>query len=47
MIPGAFPDKVTSDIDLTDEAIVQCDVPVPKINRQVSDGTLQMITNKF
>ena len=31
MIPGAFPDKVTSDIDLTDEAIVQCDVP--KINR--------------
>ena len=45
MIPGAFPDKVTSDIDLTDEAIVQCDVP--KINRQVSDGTLQMITNKF
>ena len=31
MIPGAFPDKVTSDIDLTDEAIVQRDVP--KINR--------------
>ena len=25
--PGAFPDKVTSDIDFTDEVVVQCDVP--------------------
>ena len=31
MLPGAFPDKVTLDIDLTDEAVVQCDVPVVKI----------------
>ena len=28
--PGAFPDKVTPDIDFTDE-VVQCDVPVVKI----------------
>ena len=25
MLPGAFPDKVTTDIDFTVEAIVQCD----------------------
>ena len=31
MLPGAFPDKVTLDIDLTDETVVQCDVPVVKI----------------
>ena len=31
MLPGAFPDKVTLDIDLADEAVVQCDVPVVKI----------------
>ena len=31
MLPGVFPDKVTSDIDFTDEAVVQCDVPVVKI----------------
>ena len=31
MPPGAFPDKVTHDIDFTDEAVVQCDVPVVKI----------------
>ena len=29
--PGALPDKVTSDIDFTDEAVVQCDVTVIKI----------------
>ena len=28
---GAFPDKVTSDIDFTDEVVVQCDVPDVKI----------------
>ena len=28
--PGAFPDKVTPDIDFTDE-VVQCDVPLVKI----------------
>ena len=33
--PGAFPDKVTPDIDFTDEAVVQCDVPVVKILLQV------------
>ena len=32
MLPsGTFPDKVTPDIDFTDEAVVQCDVPVVKI----------------
>ena len=35
MLPGAFTDKVTSDIDFTDEAVVQCDVPVTKIFLQV------------
>ena len=28
MLPGAFPDKVIPDIDITDEVVVQCDVPV-------------------
>ena len=28
MLPGTFPDKVTTDIDFTDEAVAQCDVPV-------------------
>ena len=31
ILPGAFPDKVTPDIDFTDEAVVQCDNPVVKI----------------
>ena len=32
MPPGVFPDKVSyPDIDFTDEAVVQCDVPVLKI----------------
>ena len=31
MLPGSFPDKVTPAIDFTDEAVVQCDVPVIKI----------------
>ena len=32
MLPsGIFPDKVTPGIDFTDEAVVQCDVPVVKI----------------
>ena len=28
---GAFPDKVTSDNDFTDEVVVQCDVPDVKM----------------
>ena len=28
MLPGAFPDKVTPDIDFIDEAVVQCRVSV-------------------
>ena len=28
MLPGVFPDKITPEIDFTDEAVVQCDVPV-------------------
>ena len=28
---GRFPDKVTPGIGFTDEAVVQCDVPVVKI----------------
>ena len=36
MLPsGAFPDKVTIDTDFTDEAVVQCDVPVVKILLEV------------
>ena len=32
MLLGAFPDKVTPDIDFIDEAVVQCyNVPVVKI----------------
>ena len=31
MLPGAFLDKVTPDIDFTSEVVVQCDVPVVKI----------------
>ena len=31
MLPGAFPDKVTPDIDFIDESVVQCYVPVVKI----------------
>ena len=27
----AFPDKITTDIDFTDEVVVQCDVPEVKI----------------
>ena len=30
MLPQAFPDKVMSDIDFTDEAVVECDVQVTK-----------------
>ena len=28
MLPGEFPVKVTSEFDMTDEAVAQCDVPV-------------------
>ena len=28
MLPGTFPGAVTSDIDFTDEAMVQCDASV-------------------
>ena len=32
LMPGAFPDKFTPDIDFIDEAVVPCyDVPVLKI----------------
>ena len=31
VLPGAFSNKVTTDIDLTDEAVVQCNVAVLKI----------------
>ena len=30
MLPEAFPDQVTPDIDFTDESVVQCDFPVVK-----------------
>ena len=29
--PGAFPYKVPTDIDFTDEAVVQCGIPVVQI----------------
>ena len=28
ILPGVFPNKVTPDIDFTDETIFKCDVPV-------------------
>ena len=31
MLPGVVPDKVITDIDFTDEAVVQRDVPVVKL----------------
>ena len=31
LLPGAFPGKVTPDIDFRDVAIVQCDVTIIKI----------------
>ena len=31
MLPEVFPDKVTPNIDFTDQAVVQCDVPFVKI----------------
>ena len=31
MLPRALPDKVTSDIGFTDEAVAQCDAPVTNI----------------
>ena len=32
MLSGAFPDKVTPDVDFIDQAVVQCyDIPVVKI----------------
>ena len=31
MLPEVFPDKVTSDIEFTDDAVVQCFVPVVQI----------------
>ena len=31
LIPRGFPQKVTSDIDFTDEEVVQCDTPDSKI----------------
>ena len=44
MLPGPFPDKVKA--DFTDEAVVQCDVPVIRI-LFVGAGNLQEITYKF
>ena len=35
ILPGAFPDKVTPDINFTDERVAQCYVPVVKILLQV------------
>ena len=31
MLPRIFPDKVTLDIDCTDEAVVECDFPIVEI----------------
>ena len=36
MLPGAFLDKVTPDIGFTNDAVVQCDVPIAK--KDVGDG---------
>ena len=44
--PGEFPDKVNTDIDVIDEALVQCYLTSCK-NTFVGAGNLQMITSKF
>ena len=44
--PGAFPDKVTLDIDFTDELVVQFDVLDVKIPF-LGTGNLQMVAYKF
>ena len=44
MVPGAFPDKRTPDIDFTGEAVVKCDVPVLK-KTFVGAGNLKLTTN--
>ena len=31
LLPGIFPGRTTPAIDFTDEAVVQCDIPVAKI----------------
>ena len=31
LIPRGFPEKATSDIDFTNEEVVQCDIPDAKI----------------
>ena len=31
MVSGTFADEVTSDIDFTDEAVVQCNAPYVKV----------------
>lgn len=31
MIPGAFPEKITSDNGFTYKAVVQCDIPLAKV----------------
>ena len=46
MVPLTFVDKITLDIDFTNEAVVQCDVLVVK-RLLLSDVNLQMITNKL
>ena len=46
MLLGTFVDQVVHDIDFTDEAIVQCNVPIVKMFF-LGDGNLQLITNKF
>ena len=44
MLQEEFVDKVTPNIDFTDEAVVQWDVSVVK-NSSVGSDNLQMITN--
>ena len=44
--PGGFPDKVNTDTDVIDEAVVQCYLSSCK-DTFVGAGNLQMITSKF
>ena len=45
MLPGVFPEKVTTDIDFVDEAVVMWCSSYK--NTFVGAGNLQMTTNKF
>lgn len=45
-MPRVFSDKVTTDNDFTDEAVLQSNLPAVK-NTFANDGDKQVLANKF